>query len=162
MRRALVILGLMAALACAPATAGDTKEASEKKPCSGTMESCLLSMIDRFKKTGLIGLDGEWDQEIGGYRIEKFLEASVAEAAGVKVGDILIKVNGIPLTDEKAAKADAENRKPGKEVSITVLRGDEPMTVKVSLIPFPADIVAREIGLHMMESHSPAAAAKQD
>lgn len=161
MRRRLIILGLLAALAWAPAAPGDTGEKSAKS-CPEPMESCLSTMIDRFKKTGLIGLDGRWDEEVKGYRIEKFLEGSVAEKAGVMVGDILVKVNGIPLADEKAFKADAENRKPGKEVTVTVTREGRPLTFTVTLIPVPADIMAREVGRHMLEYHSPAVAAKQE
>lgn len=162
MRRRLLILGLLTILAWLPMRAGEGGEGEARKTCPGTMESCLSTMIERYKKTGLIGLDGKWDEEIGGYRIEKFLEGSVAEKAGVMVGDILVKVNGIPLTDEKAFAADADNRKPGKEVTVTVLRGEKPLTFTVTLIPVPADIMAREIGRHMMEFHSPAAAAKQE
>lgn len=167
MRRRLIILGLCGALALTAVPAGDGASGNDpsrrpRKPCPATMEECLTSMIERFKKMGLIGLDGKWDPEIGGYRIENFLEGSVAEAAGVQVGDILVKVNGIALKDEEAYKADAKNRQPGDDVSVTVLRDGAPLTVRVTLIPVPADVMAREIGLHMMESHSPARASRQD
>lgn len=171
MTRQLIILGLCGALALTAVSAGDGQAGdrptqaqnsqAQKKPCPGTMEECLTSMIERFKKTGLIGLDGKWDPEIKGYRIQKFLEGSVAEAAGIQVGDILVKVNGIALADEEAFKADAKNRQPGHEVSVTVLRDGSPLTVRVTLIPVPADVMAREIGLHMMESHSPERASRQ-
>jgi membrane-associated protease RseP (regulator of RpoE activity) len=156
---AIILLTLCAALAVSALPAGDADPAKAGKSCSGTMEDCLSAMISRFKKTGLIGLDGAWDPELRGYRIEKFLEASVAEKAGIMVGDILVRINGIPLSDEKATMADVENRRPGNEVSVTVLRGEEPLTVTVTLIPVPADVMAREIGRHMLESHSPAAAS---
>lgn len=162
MGRAGLVILLVGGLLCAPALAGDAGEKSEKKSCPGTMEECLTSMIERYKKAGLIGLDGEWDEEVGGYRIQTFLEASMAESAGIKVGDTLTRINGIPLTDEKASKADAVNRRPGNEVTVTILRDGQPHTFHVVLIPVPADVMAREIGRHMMESHAPEAAAKRN
>ncbi len=161
--RKLSVISLIAfALLVLPLRAGDGSEKKSAKVCPGTMESCLSAMIERLKKAGMIGLDGEWDDTVKGYRIVRFLEGSVAEAAGVKAGDFLVKVNGIALSDEKATKADMENRRPGREVAISILRERRELTFTVTLIPIPADVMAAEIGRHMMEYHAPAAAARQE
>jgi len=160
MRRTSMILGLCAALAFSAPSAGDKEEGGSPKKCNETMESCLQSMVDRFKRTGLIGLDGEWDEALGGYKIERFIEGSVGASAGMQIGDVLIKVNGIPLSDEKRAKADAENRRPGSEATATVLREGREITFHVKLIAVPADVMAEEIGRHMIEYHAPESAAR--
>ncbi len=150
------------ALLALPLRAGDGSEKKSAKVCPHTMETCVYAMIEKFNKTGIIGLDGEWDDGMKGYRIQRFLEGSVAEAAGVKAGDFLVKINQIPLADEMATKADMENRRPGREVAISVLREGRELTFTVTLIPIPADVMAAELGRHLMEYHAPAAVARKD
>jgi len=163
MKRFLVVLGLCAALGLSVLPAGDKDTKDEKrepKKCTATMEECLKNMVERFRRTGLIGLDGTWDEKLGGYTVDRFIEGSAGEAAGMKVGDILIKVNGIPLSDMERAKADSENRRPGSVVTATVLRDGKELDFTIKLIAVPADIMAAEIGKHMMEYHSPEYIAK--
>lgn len=163
MKRFIAVLGLTAALGLGILPAGD-KDAkdpkSEPKKCTATMEECLKNMVERFRRTGLIGLDGTWDEKLGGYIVERFIEGSAGETAGMKVGDVLIKVNGISLADMEKAKADYENRRPGSVVTATVLRDGKELSFTIKLIAVPADIMAAEIGRHMMEYHSPEYAAK--
>jgi len=160
MRRLFIVLGLCAGLTLGSLPAGEKTEEGASKQCPETMQHCLQSMVERFKRTGLIGLDGTWDEKLGGYTVERFIEGSAGEAAGMKVGDILIKVNGIPLADMARAKADADNRRPGNEVTATVVRDGEEISFKIKLIAVPADIMAAEIGRHMIEYHSPQQTAK--
>lgn len=158
---AVALAALLAAPAARAAEQGGAPMVAQKK-CTATMEECLRSMIERYKKMGLIGIDGEWDPSAAGYRVQRFIEGSVGEAAGMRIGDVLVKVNGIPLKDEKAFQADAGNRQPGREVSVTVMRDSDELTFRVKLIPVPADVMAEEIGRHMLEYHTPSAAARQD
>jgi S1-C subfamily serine protease len=162
--KALSAVALVALLAAPAARAAEQSGNTvfPQKKCTATMEECLRSMIERYKKMGLIGIDGEWDPSVEGYRVQRFIEGSVGEAAGMRIGDVLVKVNGIPLTDEKAFQADAGNRQPGREVSVTVMRDSDELTFRVKLIPVPADVMAEEIGRHMLEYHTPSAAARQD
>ena len=61
-------------------------------------------------------------------------------------------MNGIPLSDQKAREADAENRLPGKEATITVLRDGEEQTMTVTLIPANEEIIAEEIGNYILKN----------
>jgi S1-C subfamily serine protease len=107
-------------------------------------------MVAKLMERGLIGVDGDWDDDTKGYVIEEFMEKSNAPAAGVQVGDMLVAVNGIPLKDSKATEADVLNRKPGDEVGITILREGVKHEMSVVLIPMTEEVIAEEIGHHML------------
>ena len=44
--------------------------------------------------------------------------------------DLLVAINGIPLADAEASKADSANRKPGADAGITVMRDGKKMNMK--------------------------------
>jgi C-terminal processing protease CtpA/Prc len=156
MRKAMLTL-MLAAVATAGVALG-----GEEKKCPYTMQECLQKMAQYMSTTGMIGLDGEWEEKTKGYRITEFIEGTTAQEAGVQIGDLLIKINGIALTDDEGRKRDADNRKPGSEAKITILRDGEKLTMKVTLIGIPAKVMAQEIGQHMLESHANLAAAKSE
>jgi ketosteroid isomerase-like protein len=116
-------------------------------------KQALQSMADDLRKRGMIGLDGDWDDSVGGYRVKTFVEGTNAEAAGVLLGDVLTKINGILLSDREGAEADAANRVPGREVSITVLREGAEQTMHLTLVPVPEKVMAEEIGRLMLNNY---------
>jgi C-terminal processing protease CtpA/Prc len=145
MKRTLLILSLLLTLVALPALAG------EGKKCTASTQDCLNKMVSHLKNKGLIGVDGEWDDSTGGFKIASFMEGTHAEAAGVRTGDVLVAINGIPLKDEEASMADRANRKPGAEVTITVSRDGEKHDMKVKMIALSEEQVATYVGQHMME-----------
>ncbi len=143
MKRTFLLICL-AVLIAAPAIAG------ENKKCPASTQDCLDHMVAKLMERGLVGVDGDWDDEAKGYMIEEFMEGSNAPAAGVQAGDMLVAVNGIPLSDEKATEADVPNRAPGAEVAITILREGVKHEMKVVLIPMTEEVIAEKIGHHML------------
>lgn len=125
----------------------------EAHRCPRSIQECVDSRVAEAKRVGLIGLEGVYLGDLGGYRVDSFVTGSRAEAAGVRTGDVLMKVNGIPLADGQAARDDAPNRAPGMTVELSLLRGGEEVTVKVEVIEKPKDLLAREIGEHLLEHH---------
>lgn len=113
----------------------------------------LQSMADDFRRRGMIGLDGDWDDSVNGYRVKTFVEGTNAEASGVLRGDALTKINGISLTDREGTEADAANRVPGREVTITVLRDGAERTMNVTLVPVPEKVMAEEIGRFVLNNY---------
>jgi S1-C subfamily serine protease len=58
---------------------------------------------------------------------------SPAEAAGLKEGDIVTKIETIAIDAEHPLEADLTSYGPGQTVTLTILRGSETMQVKVTL-----------------------------
>ena len=145
MSRKLLILSVLATLIALPAAAG------EGKKCTASTQDCLNKMVSHLKNKGLVGVDGEWDEVRGGFRIDSFLEGSRAPQAGVRAGDLLLAINGIALSDEKASMADRANRKPGATVSITVSRDGGKHDMQVTMISMSDEQIAMYVGRHMFE-----------
>ena len=85
------------------------------------------ALMDQMKggNFGGIGVYVELDDKNKLIRVINPIENSPAEKAGIKKGDEIIKINGVPIKDmENVAKANEKLRgEPGSEVTITVKRG---------------------------------------
>lgn len=143
MTRSFLALAL-AALLVAPALAGDGR-------CPATAHECLSYMIENLKKQGMIGIEGEWDDDYSSIEIHKFFEHMNAREAGLRLGDKLVAINGILLSDRTKLREDSVNRTPGKIVPITVVRNGEKIKLKVTLGAMNREQMAMVIGTHMME-----------
>lgn len=148
-RRLLMAIAFYAAVAVAPADAGESP-----KKCTMPLQECLDRMSSNLKTTGWVGI--EFDDAVlanGGYRIEKVVQGSPAEHAGLQPGDLLFALNGVPIAKENnyaLAKARKE-WKPGQSVTYTIKREGVDREITLTLAPMPADVMARWIGEHMMQ-----------
>ena len=71
---------------------------------------------------------------------------SPAEKAGLKVDDVIIKVNGKDVTKENSSKiAELISGEIGKKVTITVLRGEEKLEFKTTLAEIEIESVETEL-----------------
>ncbi len=148
-RRVLVAIACCAALLAASSLAGDSR-----KRCTMPLSDCLDKMSSTLKTSGWVGI--EFDDAVvsgGGYRVVKVVPQSPAENAGLKPGDILYALNGVPIARENAAALAKARKewKPGQSVTYTIRREGVDRDIALTLAPMPADVMARWIGEHMME-----------
>ena len=125
----------------------------EKHPkCPYTTQECLNSMARRLKTAGWIGIEYE-PTDPAGPKVTKVVPGSPAEKAGLLPGDILFALNGVEMksANDDALKKASKEWKPGQTVQYTVKRNGAPKQVEVVLGEWPADILARYIGEHMLE-----------
>jgi len=139
-------------------TGEKSPEKTPAKKCPYTTQECLNYMAARLKASGWIGI--EYDPEKGN-EISRVVAGSPAEKAGLVPGDSLFALNGVEIKPEnqdalaKARKAWA----PGQTVHYTVKHGTAARQVDITLAPWPADILARYIGEHMLQHAEDDAAA---
>jgi serine protease Do len=69
-----------------------------------------------------------------GVLLEDVTPESPAEKAGLKIGDVVVKVGGKPVTNVRQFSLDLLEFKVGQTTQIEVLRGKKPLTVSVKLI----------------------------
>jgi M6 family metalloprotease-like protein len=75
-----------------------------------------------------------------GLRIDRFLPGSAAARAGLKVGDVIVKIDGAALAGEQRLTDALGERKPGDTVTLTVKRDDKELEVRATLAASPGDI----------------------
>ncbi len=118
--------------------------------CEEPVQTCLTTMVARLKNAGFIGVEIDDDKVPGQLLVTKVVEGSPAEKAGIQIGDELYSINGVRF-NKKNHKTISQFKVPGKEVTCTVKRNGLNKSFKVTLVPMPADLVAKYIGEHMME-----------
>jgi len=146
-RRSLLAVALVAFLAAAPTAAGDSS-----MKCTMPLKECLDRMSENLKTTGWVGIEFDNTTVVnGGYRVDKVIDGSPAQHAGLQPGDVLYALNGVPIAQENtAALAKARKEwKPGQLVTYTIRREGVDREIKLTLAPMPADVMARWIGEHM-------------
>lgn len=141
--RGLILLALAA---IHPAFTG------EHKKCPETTQACLDHMAAKMKNSGWIGVELDTD-DASGWKVLKVVPGSPAESAGIEPGDVLKALNGVRIqaaNEEAMAKARKE-WKPGQSVTYTIARNGTDREVTLTLAAWPADLLARWIGEHMLE-----------
>jgi hypothetical protein len=71
--------------------------------------------------------------DAGGVAIDGVTPGGPAEAAGVRAGDVIVSLAGTPLVNLPDLQAVLRRLEPGKTVQVVVRRGDERITVDVTL-----------------------------
>ncbi len=69
-----------------------------------------------------------------GAYVDSLLENSAAGKAGIKVGDVITKVNDTNIKSSPDLQAAIATHRPGDEITVSVLRNDKPIDIKVTLI----------------------------
>lgn len=80
---------------------------------------------DELKTLGISRTDGVY--------VEKVITGSGADQAGIKHGDLIIKVNGVAVKTSPDLLAQIALYKPGDNISITYIRDDKEKNVSVQL-----------------------------
>jgi len=141
---------------CRRALAGESS-----KKCNMSTQDCLDHMAAQLKTTGFVGVELDTDRA-DGLAVTKVFPGSPAEAAGIRVGDVLESLNGVAINhDNEDALAKArKDWKPGQQVTYTLKRNGAGQTINLTLAPWPADMLAKYIGQHMLEhAHTDGASA---
>ena len=60
-----------------------------------------------------------------GVRVHQVMPGSAAEDAGIAEGDVIVAVDGEPVTDLRSYSELLKSRAPGDAVEVTVLRAGE-------------------------------------
>jgi hypothetical protein len=77
-------------------------------------------------------------------RIDRVAQGSPAENAGLKLYDILLKLDDQLLINPDQLKTLVQMRNPGERISLSVLRQSKPITVSVKLLEMPEELRDRQ------------------
>jgi serine protease Do len=90
---------------------------------------------DAERKAASAASDGK-----DGVKVRMVYTGSPAEIAGVQVGDRILRINGVTVDSIEAAIAEMNNVAPDNEVSLQLLRGDQPTDVTLTATHLPANV----------------------
>ncbi|HEX5759054.1 MAG TPA: PDZ domain-containing protein [Thermoanaerobaculia bacterium] len=124
------------------------------KCTEGTSEASLQARVEKMKAYGWLGVEKE-KNAAGGYTITAVAPASPAAKAGFRVGDVLVALNGVALTDanNEALKKAKANLGPGKQVRYTLRRDGAEQQLTATLAEVPQEVLAQWLGEHLMDAH---------
>lgn len=69
-----------------------------------------------------------------GVLLERLERDGPANAAGLKLGDVIIKVNGVDVNSQSAFEEELSYRYPGDKITVSYLRDNKPGTASVTLV----------------------------
>ena len=140
-------------------SSSDSKSSGPKEKCPYTTQDCLNHMASRLKASGWIGIEYE-PAEGGTITVQKVVPGSPAEKAGLQPGDVLFSINGVEIRNENNAALMKIDRRPGQTLHYVVKRNGVGKPIDIVLGQWPADLLAKYIGEHMLE-HAEADALAQ-
>ena len=85
--------------------------------------------------TTFLGVSGRDSQGDAGVEIMEVFPGSGAETGGIMAGDLIVAVNGRPVTGIADLAARIRHRVPGDVLVLTVLREEEELTLTATLLP---------------------------
>jgi len=123
------------------------------KKCTYSTQECLNHMAESMKASGWIGIEYDIDEKTGESSVIRVIPGSPAEKAGMQAGDVLLVMGGIEISEKnhEAIMKARKEWKPGKTVTYTIKRDGSRLQISVVLGEWPADLLARYIGEHMLE-----------
>jgi C-terminal processing protease CtpA/Prc len=130
--------------------------------CKYDTQACLDKMIEHYESKGYAGVELDTDEETGVLTIKVVVADTPAAAAGFRIGDQLVAINGLVLaaTDEEKLYKAWQAMTPGTKATYTIVRDGKKRDVEVTLAKLPDELVAKYIGMHMLDHASTATAQK--
>jgi hypothetical protein len=97
------------------------------------VQKMLPQVAVDYRRGGLLGVGTNAPDSMGAAVVGIVTKGSVAEAAGIQVGDIIHKFEGQPVPNFKALTVMIGKHRPGDEVKLEALRSGQTIEFKVKL-----------------------------
>ena len=94
-----------------------------------------ISLFSEDSNRAMLGVNTEVSSEdkIDGAKVTSVLKESAAEKAGIKAGDIIIKIDEKKIDENNSITEAIKGKKPGEKVAVTVLRDGKEQKLSAEL-----------------------------
>lgn len=92
----------------------------------------------RRRAIGYLGVQPDADSEVNGAYVAKVMDDSPAAKAGLKIGDVIKKIDGKEVDSATALITNLRSKSPGTKVKVTLIRDKKEMTLEVELTNAPS------------------------
>lgn len=151
MKTRIVLLSAALVMLAVPVFAGSGEK------CTASTQVCLNHWASG-KDMGWTGLELD-KSEAGIVKVKAVTPDSPAAAAGFQIGDVLVALNSVKMSDKAALKKAKGSWKAGQSVTYSVQRAGAEQQIPMTLGKAPDQVYASMLGAHMMENHAAAATA---
>ncbi len=123
-------------------------------------QASYQKMAEKMAAKGWLGIETE-KTAAGGYAVTSIAKGSPAERAGFQVGDVLVALNGVRLSEENkdAVYKVKSTLGPGKAVAYTISRRGAEQQLSATLAEVPREVLAEWLGTHVLDHTTVAVAA---
>ncbi len=118
--------------AAAKAAEGGEKAAEGEKKPEAPKSPPADDAAPRMPRVRL-GIMPDYSEGANGLRIESVVEGGAAAKAGLKGGDVIVRIGATKVSDIRSYMESLLDAEPGDEVEIVVERDGKPVTLKVKL-----------------------------
>ncbi len=121
---------------CSPGRKVSIQVERQRKKLNSSAELMATSRPMKLaERRGLLGVQVSAVEEGEGLRVTRVTSGFAADKAGVKTGDVLLKVNGVPLIGSTSLTDLLATREAGEKVTVHYRRGDEEREFEGELVP---------------------------
>ena len=78
--------------------------------------------------------------ESSGALVGDVMDDSPAARAGIEAGDVIVSLNGRPITTSSQLRSQVASTAPGKKVDFKIMRGEKPLQIAVTLGELPDNL----------------------
>lgn len=164
MKKALIVaIVVSVGLIVLPAIAGEGHDHGQKaahEKCSADAQACLNMFAQAYRGRGWAGVSLEMSED--GLSVSEVHPGTPAERAGIKTGDVLLAINGIKPGNEAEMAGLRDQMVPGHEMTYTISRKGRTKDVQFELEEMPTEVIARMVGMHMLNDHAAVEIATAD
>jgi len=107
--------------------------AERLEPLTVTAGTPAEPRADTGPRRASLGTMPDFSHSGPGVRVQQVMPGSAAEAAGIRAGDVVVALAGAEVADLRQYSAALKALEPGDEVTVTLLRGGEEITVTATL-----------------------------
>lgn len=97
-------------------------------------EKIAARTTDTGRRTVTLGTIPDFARESGGVRVSGIVPGSPAEEVGITVDDIIVEIDETPIDNLYDYSAVLKARSAGDEIAVVIVRGDERITLRPTLI----------------------------
>ena len=148
-----------------------TQASSEHSICIGVKSEDALAakkIIDDILEFGrvqeaIIGfLPDLSEDDIEGVKIGDFAAETNAKISGLKVGDVIVKINDVKISKFSELTGQLSAKRPGDFVKVTVKRGNDIITKNIKLIKRVERFISRAYRLELIDTAKGAKIIRED
>jgi len=101
-----------------------------------------IEMVNESKAAlAFVNLDAQLvSDHAEGVKVQGILTDGPAEKAGLKAGDIIVAVDGTPVRTDRELKKEVSFKRPGQNITVSVLRDNKRLPIKVTTEAVPAAV----------------------